>query len=72
MKMQMNKIMATCLLALALGIPSAVQAPASEILKADGAVQSQEGFNVLPMTPVKNDFEDCFNDAITDDPIPQG
>ena len=72
MKKQLSKIMATCFLALALGIPSTVQAPASEILKADGAVQNPEGFKDLPMTPVKIDFEDCFNDAIPDDPIPQG
>ncbi len=67
MKMQLNKIMATCLLALALWIPSTVQAPASDILKADGAIQNQEGFKVLHMTPVNSDLEDCFNDPIPDD-----
>jgi len=72
MKIQRNKIMATCLLALAFGIPSTVQAPASEILNPDGAVQGQEGFKILHMTPVNNDFEDCFNDAIPDESIPQG
>ncbi len=72
MKMQLNRIIVASLLALALGIPSTVQAPASEILKVDGAIQSQEEFKVLHMTPVNSDLEDCFNDPIPYDPIPQG
>ncbi len=72
MKKHLNKITATCLLASALWIPSTVQAPASEILEADGAIHMQERFKDLPITPVKSDFEDCFNDSIPDDPIPQG
>ncbi len=72
MKINLNRIMVACLLALAWGIPSIAQAPASEILKADGAIQNQEGFTVLHMTPVNGDFEDCFNDTIPDESIPQG
>ena len=72
MKKQLNKIMVTCLLALALGIPSTAQAPASENLTADSAIQNQEEFKVLHMTPVNNDFEDCFNDAIPYESTPQG
>ncbi len=72
MKIHLNKIMVACLFASALWIPSTVQAPASEILNADRAIHNQERFKDLPMTPVKSDFEDCFNDSISDDPIPQG
>ncbi len=66
MKIRMNRVMVTCFIALALGIPSTVQAPASEILKVDGAIQNQEVFRVLPMTPANNDLEDCFNDPAPD------
>lgn len=63
MKINRNKIMAAGFFALALGIPSAAQVPASEILKGSGAIHHREEFKVLHMTPVNNDFEDCFNDS---------
>ncbi len=75
MKKRLAGIIIAGLLVTNLGIPSSAQAPVPVIPGENtltGATARPGMFESLPLTPINSDLEDCFNDPIPYDPVPQG